>query len=667
MIAFAILAMLCVAMAVISCVPEAASSYTSLPMLTTWGALCIAAIIYMCRRKLWHRPAVAMLHMSFIIILAGALITHLYGTERSLHLRIGQSAQVGEYNVTLLDFIVDCYPGTPAPRDFISTIAIESDTGIVSMNNVYKTRGYRFYQQAYDPDGLGTVLTVTNDPAGIAITYIGYAMLLIAMLWITFRKHLFMHRRRVMIFSIMTLCAISSWGTPATVPQPVAEKLSNLYIYNGNRIVPFSAFARDFAIKITGSDSYQGLTAEQILAGWLFYYDSWKEEPCIKLRKDNSQRVLGGKNVSLASFFNTDGTYVANGSEHVAANEQFALISAAATGSLWKIFPVIDSDNHLSWLSPVDDQPNDVALDQWHFSRHCINYIAELLMTARYSEACEAINKIGSYQHTLAGSAIPSPTRTWCEVKFSSLASSIIPAIALLCSGLILFFYPMPVISLAISCMAALWLTFLIGLNWIASGNVPMANGYETMQWMALAASLTGVCAWMRGINQLSPLCCIVASLAMMVAMMGHRNPQITAVVPVLRSPLLSVHVLTVMLAYAALAIIALCGIAWLMGRKELITTGRQLLCPAVFLLCAGIFIGAVWANQSWGRYWGWDPKEVWALITMLVYSAALHRSTLRCFKSDRFFAIFSIVAFLTVIMTYFGVNFILGGLHGYA
>ena len=121
------------------------------------------------------------------------------------------------------------------------------------------------------------------------------------------------------------------------------------------------------------------------------------------------------------------------------------------------------------------------------------------------------------------------------------------------------------------------------------------------------------------------------------------------------------------MIAYAGLAIMALAGAAWLLGKRDVLAVSRRMVRPVVFLLATGIFIGAVWANQSWGRYWGWDPKEVWALITMIVYSFPIHTATLKFFKCDRIYAIYTLVAFLCVLMTYFGVNFVLGGLHSYA
>ena len=152
----------------------------------------------------------------------------------------------------------------------------------------------------------------------------------------------------------------------------------------------------------------------------------------------------------------------------------------------------------------------------------------------------------------------------------------------------------------------------------------------------------------------------------------GEANPRITQLMPVLQSPLLSVHVMVIMISYTLFAFMMLNGVAALVSRNEgrmeyLKTVSSIMLYPALFLLTAGIFIGAVWANVSWGRYWGWDPKEVWALITMLIYSLGIHQGSLKWFRNPKNFHIFCILALLSVLITYFGVNFLLGGLHGYA
>ena len=178
-------------------------------------------------------------------------------------------------------------------------------------------------------------------------------------------------------------------------------------------------------------------------------------------------------------------------------------------------------------------------------------------------------------------------------------------------------------------------------------------------------------------VKEMLPFGYIVCGLALLVSTFGDSTEQIAPLAPVLRSPLLSIHVVVIMISYTLLAFTMLNGIAAVaikVTRKnreeeiaELQRTSILMLYPAVFLLTAGIFIGAVWANVSWGRYWGWDPKEVWALITMLVYSAALHSDSIKAMRRPMFFHIYCIVAFLTVLITYFGVNFILGGMHSYA
>ena len=140
---------------------------------------------------------------------------------------------------------------------------------------------------------------------------------------------------------------------------------------------------------------------------------------------------------------------------------------------------------------------------------------------------------------------------------------------------------------------------------------------------------------------------------------------------PVLRSPLLFIHMIPIMVSYALFGVLFLLGIVGLLVRREVSERLRgvslRMLCPAVFLLTFGTFLGAVWANISWGNYWAWDPKETWALVTLLVYSFPLHGRALAAFERPRFFHAFLVIAFLCVLVTYFGVNLLLGGMHSYA
>lgn len=206
-------------------------------------------------------------------------------------------------------------------------------------------------------------------------------------------------------------------------------------------------------------------------------------------------------------------------------------------------------------------------------------------------------------------------------------------------------------------------------LRWYIGGRIPLSNGYETMQFLALCIMAIALLI-SRRYRQAVGFGFLLSGFTLLVSYLGEMNPQITPLMPVLVSPWLSLHVSVIMMAYALFAFILLNGVWALCVPREaerLMTYSRLMLYPAVFLLTAGIFIGAVWANVSWGRYWGWDPKEVWALITMLIYALPLHTDSLPWFRKPRFFHIYTIAAFLSVLITYFGVNFFLGGMHSYA
>jgi ABC-type transport system involved in cytochrome c biogenesis permease subunit len=219
------------------------------------------------------------------------------------------------------------------------------------------------------------------------------------------------------------------------------------------------------------------------------------------------------------------------------------------------------------------------------------------------------------------------------------------------------------------------YLLFIITLRGYVAQHLPLSNGFETMQFMALVSLLITL-FMQRRFMLLMPFGLLLAGLTLLVAMMGEANPQITLLMPVLASPLLSIHVCVIMAAYSLLAFILLNAVTALVllargghaaAVAQLTHMSRLMLYPALSCLAAGIFVGAVWANQSWGRYWGWDPKEVWALITMLVYSIPMHAQSIRWLQKPRWFHLYLALAFLSILMTYFGVNFFLGGMHSYA
>lgn len=216
-----------------------------------------------------------------------------------------------------------------------------------------------------------------------------------------------------------------------------------------------------------------------------------------------------------------------------------------------------------------------------------------------------------------------------------------------------------------------IYLTVLLGLRWYAQGHIPMASGFEMMLLIAWCAML-GAWIMVQKLPVLGPMTFILAGFAILVAVLGEPKTEISPLKPVLSSPLLAIHVTCMMISYTMFGLAALNGIMGLAMKNnaassKLADITLVILYPAVFLLTAGTVLGAIWANISWGSYWMWDPKETWALITIMVYAFSLHGASVPRFRKPSFMHLFSIVAFLCVLITYFGVNLVLGGMHSYS
>ena len=699
--------------------------YGSSVFTTIWGIMTICAFAYLIHRKLQRDFFTFLLHISFLIILTGALTTRLCGKQGSIHLRMndapastfitsGQNKEPLPFHVQLHDFRIDYYKGSFAPMDFTSRIRIDDNgtqtEGEVSMNRIFTYRHYRFYQSAYDKDGRGTTLAVSYDPWGIGITYTGYALLLFSILGFFFQKdsmfrrllsHPALHNKTaILCIALSSFLPGMASEAPKHLSREAASEIGNLYIYYHDRICPLQTLAKDFTMKLYGKTSYKGLTAEQVFTGWFFYYDDWKAEPVIRIKSKEIQHALGikGQYASLNDFFGTEGYKLKDNKEINEtkykrelneANEKFNLISMTATGSILKIYPCRTEHNRISWFAPVDDLPQDLPDDQWLFVRKSLGLLSEQVMKKDDAAIIGLTDKIREYQQKTALEVLPSDARFDAEKLYNRLDYTKPLAMACLTIGILSFLFycrrvsrPLygktqlhifPLIALGI---ISLYLITLISLRGFVSGHLPLSNGYETMQFMAFCVTLLTFLFY-RKLKAVIAFGYMLCGLALLVAMLGEANPPITQLIPVLASPLLSIHVVTIMIAYSLTAFVMLNGIMAIVLRHtrkdyqdaivRLQIISRIILYPAVFCLALGIFIGAVWANVSWGRYWGWDPKETWALITLLIYTAALHPASLPAFRRPMFFHWFAVIAFLSVLITYFGVNFILGGMHGYA
>ena len=492
--------------------------------------------------------------------------------------------------------------------------------------------------------------------------------------------------KKLALLIIIMLCALCSLHAQTTLPQDVANEFGNLLVYHNNRICPLQTLARDYTIKLTGKTSYKDFTAEQVFSGWFFYYDEWRNEPMIKIKGKDAQQALNikGKYASFNDFYSQQGYKLigTRGKNFSAADEKYNLIIMNLTGSLLKIFPhkdpqTFNSDNNyeqIKWFALNDNLPTDMSQDEQLFIHKSMTLVAEYVANAEYTEAINLIRKIRKYQDSQLGTFAPSKAHITAERIYNHLNFNRPLAIALMLIGILLFVITLikaqtPQWAWIILTLTAIYLLFSISLRGYIAGHFPLSNGFETMQFLALIVALLPFINLLRKNTHtpslLIPNCTLISGIALMVATMSELNPRITLLMPVLQSPLLSIHVMMIMISYALFALITLNAIV------NLIKKSKDLQLPtltfALFLLTAGIFIGAIWANVSWGRYWGWDPKEVWALITMLIYSLPLHRISLKIFQNPRFLNWYYIFAFLSVIITYFGVNFILGGLHSYA
>lgn len=637
-----------------------------------WGILAALAVMALIRRQLWKHLPTLLLHGSFLVILAGAMLTFVSSRKGYVHLTVGnkvgsfveqESGRRIDLPFTLLldSFRVEHYPGTEAPADYVSHIRIlrsgqDTDSAscsrTVSMNRILSEQGFRFYQSSFDEDKRGSWLTVNYDPWGIGATYAGYVLLGISMIGLLFShggefRRLMNHPllRKGGVFCLLLLAGsmqVQGRTLPALSIRQ-ADSLAYEQVIYHDRVVPFNTLARDFVVKLTGRPSYAGLTPEQIIGGWLLRPEVWQYEPMIYIKNRELCRLLNLKTpyASVADLF--DGQrYRLQGfwqgrqetgrkmspleKAIVETDEKVGLILMLQKGTLIRPLPKDDSVKPL----PLSKIRAELIYNRIPFSKCLFMFNLTVGLLAFF--------------HLV-----------YCGLRHSSERSGLSRRIN---RFLVVALYA-----------AFLFQLFGYGLRWYVGGRIPLSNGYETMQFMALC-TLVLACLFRRRFPFTVPFGFLLSGFALLVAHLGQMNPQITPLMPVLVSPWLSMHVSLIMMSYALFAFIMQNGILALCIRRHermLMLLSRLLLYPANFFLGAGIFMGAVWANVSWGRYWAWDPKEVWALITFLVYGMAFHSKSLSAFRRPLFFHIYMIAAFLTVLMTYFGVNYVLGGMHSYA
>ena len=701
--------------------------YTSAWFVVLWAALVVVAAVYIMLRKNKSNvsTSVLLVHASFLVILLGAFTSWTMAESGTIHLRQnettstmkdeeGKTKELG-FEVSLKNFNVVNYPGTDAPMDYVTMLTANTQEIKVSMNNIGSFDGYRFIQSGYDSDMQGTTLGVYHDPWGIGITYTGYALLFISLIATMVSKktrirHLYrkaLSLQGAKAWAVTALLAVSSFATSANAQEMVkidgdiADDFGKICVLYNSRITPINTVATSFVTKLCGKPTWDGLSSNQVFAGWIFDVPYWETVKMIEIKEKKAQELLGinGKWASFDDFWDNYNNYKLDAPLKKAykdgdtklqkqlrdADEKFNIIRMLYGGEMLKMFPYAGKQGHMQWFAPGQPLGN-LKLDEKElvFIKKSMDYLAESIITGDKARAEEIAKKIYSYQHVRGKAVVPTKFRIYTETFYNKTNAQRLPVMLYLTLSLVLAIVSTlslnngkqkktRLVSSVLTWVMLIHTTLLLALRWFVSGHLPMSNGYETMQFMAWATLIVTLVMQKRflPVKQFGPL---LSSFALLVAMITDGNPQITQLMPVLQSPLLSVHVMVIMFSYALFGLTALIGLQGLIAHhrkqeekeQQLAALSQFLLYPAVALIAIGIFIGAIWANVSWGRYWSWDSKETWALITMLIYSVPLH-ADIKWLRKAQHMHIYMLLAFLSVLMTYFGVNYFLSGMHSYA
>ncbi len=649
------------------------------------------------------------------------------------------------FYLKLVDFQLERYPGSMSPSSYASeVILIDTRKNLrmpyrIYMNHVLDYEGYRFFQSSYDRDEKGTVLSVNHDP-GTLPTYFGYLLLTIgmfgSMLVHSSRFQTLMRRARD-LQKLARRCAAASVALLALIgvqelhaADPVsrlpkidknhAEKFGELLVQSRDgRIEPVDTLAREVLRKVSRKERMFGLNADQALLGMIVRPEAWQKVPVIRVSNEGLNRILGipadRKYAAFDDFFDSKkrkvyklGSLVEEISrkrpaerstldkEILKADERVNVLYMSFDGSLLRIFPD-PKDKTGRWHSPIDaikkfDQKS-AQFVQAVLASYFQN-IDDALADGNWTRADKALDVIKNYQQFYGVAVIPGKNKIDAELMMNRYKpfQSLVPlyfGVGFVLLFLSIFHIIKPKFNLKWPVRISMGLliagffvhTAGLGLRWYISGHAPWSNGYESMLYIAWATLLAGFI-----FSRHSPITLaatgILSGLILFVAHLNWLDPEITNLVPVLKSYWLMIHVSLITASYGFLGLGALLGFItlWLYiikhgenradieySIRELTHINEMSLIFGLALLTVGNFMGGVWANESWGRYWGWDPKETWALATILIYAAVLHLRFYKTFRGIFAFNVASMLAISSVVMTYFGVNYYLSGMHSYA
>ncbi len=642
------------------------------------------------------------------------------------------------FSVKLRDFQLDRYPGSMAPSSYASEVTVLDGENTLDyriyMNHTLDYGSYKFFQSSYDQDELGTVLSVNDDP-GKWPTYLGYLLLVIGFMGNFFAKRSrfsklirYVKNSSMAFVPLMMLSATtptlhaaesaqfnSYLATYKQSSEPTAQKFSGLMVQAPmGRMEPMDTLDSELLYKLHGSLSFEGLDKNQVILGMLSRPELWRHAKLMKVKSPKLKDALGmDRGESYASFADafvgSNGYKLKNAVEQsnrlnpnkrgtferevIAMDEKLNVIYMIFYGNLLKIYP-LENDSANTWYNPLK------AMDKFTGkAKSAVESMTRGLIDAvvakDWAAANRTIEQIRNYQYRYGAKLIPAQSKIDAEFFYNTL--HLFPrlvGIYMILGFLLLLVGFAQIIAnskssffkrvqqFAVVAVFVLFLahTFGLGLRWYISGHAPWSDSYESLLYISWSAMLAGIIFFRRSLLVLSATI-VVAGIFMFTAHLSHINPQITNLVPVLKSYWLTIHVSIITASYGFLGLGAVIGYIVLLlfilrnpkrphidqSIYGLMAVTEAALIIGLAMLTVGNFLGGVWANESWGRYWGWDPKETWAYVSIVVYTFVLHLRLVKKLDSPYVLAAASFVAFASILMTYFGVNFYLSGMHSYA
>lgn len=642
------------------------------------------------------------------------------------------------FSIKLNDFILKRYPGSNSPSSYESMVVVyhhdQATEAHIYMNNVLDIEGYRFFQSSYDKDEKGSILSVSYDVAGRNITYTGYLLLAAGLLlsftgrggrFRTLYRKLQHTNRTLMLLFMLTGAAYPALAAGSNEAENIVRKFAvspqhaahfgQLPVQAANgRMMPVNTYSSEILRKLYKANQVAGLNPDQFLVSLFVMPDVWMRFPLLSLDDEElaSKYGLSVPHCSYEEAFNTAGEYKLrqeletiyrkNPAERnrmekaiLKLDEQINIFHLLINRQNLKIFPLPDDSNH-TWYAPGDNLSRFKGKDSMFVASIFDWYLEETalaMQNGKWEEADKVLDMVSTYQQAKATGVDISSDKMDAEItynrlnifKYSRIGYFIFGGLSLVFAFMSLFeIYRSRWVEYLLVAGVILvfgFHTYGMGMRWYIGGYAPWSNSYETMVYVAWTVILAGL-IFVRRSLLIFALGTLFSGVILFVSGLNWMDPQITTLVPVLKSPWLMFHVAVIVAAYGFFGLGCLTGATnltlmvlakrsktphqiWIRIR-EFSIMNEMALWIGLALMTVGTFLGAVWANESWGRYWGWDPKETWALITMVVYAVVTHIHVIRTRHQEWLFNFLSVVAVSSVLMTFFGVNYFLSGMHSY-